>query len=78
MSNEARPLTADDLVGILIHRANQMGSHLGVHGVNAQWDAMIAHLGSMYADVVRAKELMQGPPAMSSHEQAANPSAQPN
>lgn len=70
-----RPLTADDLVGILIHRANQMGSHLSVHGINTNWDGMIVHLGNMYHDCVRAKEIMEGVPMLSSHDQAAAASA---
>ncbi len=72
-----RQLTADDLVGILIHRVNQMGSHLGVHGVNADWNAMIQHLGGMYQDVVRAKDIMEGATMMPAGE-TANGAAHPN
>ena len=60
MDGTDRQLTADDIVGILIHRANQMASYLSVHGTQTDWAAMIQHLGGMYQDVVRAKEIMEG------------------
>ena len=74
MDGTDRQLTADDIVGILIHRANQMASHLSVNGTQTDWAAMIQHLGGMYQDVVRAKEIMEGISAPSNgHATDAHP-----
>lgn len=40
-------ISADDVVGILIHNANQVASVLGVHGINTDWAQLSAHLERM-------------------------------
>lgn len=74
MSENTRPISADDLVGILIHRSNQLASNLSVHGVNANWNGITQHLISMYQDLERVKSLVE---PQNGGELADDP-AQPN
>ena len=69
-----RIFTADDLVGILIHRCNTLAANLSVNGVNANWEAVTQHVIGMYQDIERVKSMMQ-PPASADQSDAP---AQPN
>lgn len=40
-------ISADDIVGILIHNANQAASVLGVHGIGTNWAELAQHLDRM-------------------------------
>lgn len=59
MMNEQnqRPLTLDDMIGILIYRANQLAAYLGSHGVGADLNIAKSHLVSMYSDVELAQRM---------------------
>jgi hypothetical protein len=55
---KTRPLSIDDMVGILIHRTNQLSAYLGTHGVRADLQMVMSHLVSMYSDVEIAQRMM--------------------
>lgn len=50
--------SADDLVGILIHNANQAASALSVNGVNVEWPKFMIHLARMYEVAQRAQAMV--------------------
>lgn len=53
-----RHLTIDDMVGILVYRANQMSAYLSAHGVASDFNLAMQHLVSMYADVELAQRMI--------------------
>ena len=55
--NQPINLSADDLVGILIHNANQAASHLSVHGTNVKWAEFRGHLARMDDLAARAQSM---------------------
>jgi len=57
--NNTRIFTADDLVGILIHRCNTLAANLSVNGANANWEAVTNHVIGMYQDALRVAAMTQ-------------------
>lgn len=76
MSNDQpqnlRPLSADDLVGIIIHNTNQLASYLSVHGTLANFDDVAAKMIGMYADVERIKAMLAAQSALDDDAIRAN------
>jgi len=58
MTDNNMDITADDIVGILIHNANQAASHLAVNGVRTDWAAFHRHLTRMQDLTARVHSLV--------------------
>jgi hypothetical protein len=70
-------LTADDLVGVLIHNSNQLTAVLSNNGMRTNFDAVLEHLARM-AEIARrcgaaqAQQLDQVPAAHANGDAHAN------
>lgn len=59
MADDNITFSADDLIGILIHNANQVSSHLGVHGLMADVSGIRQQLRRMDEVAERLESMMQ-------------------
>lgn len=64
-------LSGDDLVGILIHRANQMVAVLGQRGLAADFNAIQHHLSGMFDVAARCHGYQQS--VVAAHAQSGVP-----
>lgn len=67
-SDTTMHVSADDIVGILIHNANQAASHLAVHGVKTNWAAFHDHLTRMQDLAARAHALVHSDQGVSADD----------